>query len=138
VRAKLRLFQVTEADMKTCLVVDDSDIVRKVARRILESLTLETSEAVDGQAALESCKASMPEAILLDCHTPAMSPTDFLTSLRALEDGGKPAVIYCAIENDNGDIARALTAGADDYVLKPFDRESLRVKLAACGVLPGA
>lgn len=121
--------------MKTCLVVDNSDIVRKVARRILENLKLQTSEAVDGQAALDSCKVSMPEAILLDCQTPTMSPTDFLTSLRELPDGGKPMVIYCATENDNGDIARALTAGADDYVLKPFDRELLRTKLAATGVL---
>jgi two-component system chemotaxis response regulator CheY len=121
--------------MKTCLVVDDSDIVRKVAGRILESLNFEASEAGDGQAALDSCKASMPEAILLDCQMPAMGTTDFLTSLRAMEDGGKPIVIYCATENDNGDITRALTAGADDYVLKPFDRESIRAKLAACGLL---
>ena len=121
--------------MKTCLVVDDSDIVRKVARRILENLKLQTSEAADGQAALDSCKVSMPEAILLDCQTPTMSPTDFLTSLRELPDGGKPMVIYCATENDTGDIARALTSGADDYVLKPFDRESLRIKLVATGVL---
>jgi two-component system chemotaxis response regulator CheY len=121
--------------MKTCLVVDDSDIVRKVARRILESLQLQTSEAGDGQEALESCKASMPDAILLDCHTPAMGATDFLTSVRALEEGGKPAIIYCATENDTGDIARALTSGADDYVLKPFDRESLKAKFAAAGLL---
>jgi two-component system chemotaxis response regulator CheY len=121
--------------MKTCLVVDDSDIIRKVARRILEGLKLETSEAGDGQAALESCKVSMPEAILLDCQMPVMGPTDFLTSLRELPDGGKPIVIYCATENDTGDIARALTAGADDYVLKPFDRESIRTKLAAAGLL---
>jgi two-component system chemotaxis response regulator CheY len=129
---------VAEAAMKTCLVVDDSDIVRKVARRILENLELEATEATDGEAALEMCKTSMPEAILLDCITPTMGATDFLTSLRALEDGGKPAVIYCATENDAGDIARALTSGADDYVLKPFDRETLRAKLTACGVLQDA
>jgi two-component system chemotaxis response regulator CheY len=121
--------------MKTCLVVDDSDIVRKVARRILESLQLQTTEAGDGQEALESCKASMPDAILLDCHTPTMGATDFLTSVRGLEEGGKPAIIYCATENDTGDIARALTSGADDYVLKPFDRESLKAKFAAAGLL---
>ena len=121
--------------MKTCLVVDDSDIVRKVARRILESLKLQTSEAGDGQAALESCKLSMPEAILLDSQMPVMGTTDFLTSLRALDDGGKPFIIYCATENDTGEIARALTAGADDYVMKPFDRESIRVKLATSGLV---
>jgi two-component system chemotaxis response regulator CheY len=121
--------------MKTCLVVDDSDIVRKVALRILEGLNFHTSECGDGQAALECCKVSMPEAILLDSSMPVMGATDFLTSLRALEDGGKPIVIYCATENDTGEIARALTSGADDYVLKPFDRESIRAKLAASGLL---
>jgi two-component system chemotaxis response regulator CheY len=121
--------------MKTCLVVDDSDIVRKVARRILENLQLQASEARDGQEALESCKVSMPEAILLDCHTPTMGATDFITSVRALDEGGKPVIIYCATENDTGDIARALTSGADDYVVKPFDRESLKAKLTATGLL---
>jgi two-component system chemotaxis response regulator CheY len=122
--------------MKTCLVVDDSDIVRKVARRILENLQLQASEARDGQEALESCKASMPEAILLDCHTPTMGATDFITSVRALDEGGKPVIIYCATENDTGDIARALTSGADDYVVKPFDREALKAKLTSTGLLP--
>ena len=121
--------------MKTCLVVDDSDIVRKVARRILEILNFQATEAEDGQQALDSCKVAMPEAILLDCQMPHMGSTDFLTSLRALEEGGKPIVIYCATENDTGDISRALTAGADDYVMKPFDRETIRAKLAAAGLL---
>ena len=121
--------------MKTCLVVDDSDIVRKVARRIFENLSFHTSEAEDGQQALDSCQNAMPDAILLDCHMPLMGSTDFLTSLRAMENGGKPVVIYCATENDSGDIARALTSGADDYVLKPFDRESIQAKLAATGLL---
>lgn len=121
--------------MKTCLVVDDSDIIRKVARRILASLKFNTDEAEDGQAGLEVCKTSMPDAILLDCHMPVMGSSDFLTSLRAMDDGGKPVVIYCATENDTGDIARALTAGADEYVLKPFDREAIRAKLAATGLL---
>ena len=121
--------------MKTCLVVDDSDIVRKVARRILEKLSFQTSEAADGQAALDSCKAAMPEAILLDCSMPTMGSTEFLTTLREMEGGAKPIIIYCATENDTGDISRAITAGADDYVLKPFDRESIQAKLAASGLL---
>ena len=121
--------------MKTCLVIDDSDIVRKVARRIVENLNFQASEAADGQPALDCCKAAMPEAILLDCSMPTMGSTEFLTTLREMEEGAKPIIIYCATENDTGDISRALTAGADDYVLKPFDRESIRAKFAACGLL---
>ena len=115
--------------LRTCLVVDPSQVVRKVARRIFETMQLETSEAETGQEALQKCAATMPDAILVDGHLPAMTNVEFLGTLRALPDGRKPLVIYCTTENDSSDIARALSAGADDYVLKPFDRESIRAKL---------
>ena len=116
--------------MKTCLVVDDSDVVRKVAQHIFETLEFEASEAESGQAGLDACAKAMPDAILLDSHIPPMATVEFLASLRALANGDKPVVIYCATENNSSEIARALSAGADDYVMKPFDRESLRKKLA--------
>jgi two-component system, chemotaxis family, chemotaxis protein CheY len=122
--------------MKTCLVVDDSEVVRKVACSIFETLQLEAGEAESGQQALDSCAKAMPDAILLDCHLPgSMGTVEFLASLRALAGGDKPVVIYCATENNSTEIMRALSAGADDYVMKPFDRESLRAKLAAGGLV---
>jgi two-component system chemotaxis response regulator CheY len=121
--------------MKTCLVVDDSEVVRKVARHIFESLKLETSEAGSGQEGLDACAAAMPDAILLDSHLPPMATVEFLATLRARAGGEKPVVIFCTTENDPSDIARALSSGADDYIMKPFDRESLRTKLAACGLI---
>jgi len=121
--------------MKTCLVVDDSEVVRKVARRIFEHLKFESIEAESGQDALDVCAKAMPDAILLDSHIPPMATVEFLASLRALASGNMPVVIYCATENDPTEIARALTAGADDYLLKPFDRDSLRAKLAATDLL---
>lgn len=121
--------------MKTCLVVDDSDIVRKVACSIFEALNLKASEAASGQAALDDCLKAMPDAILLDAHMPPMATVEFLATLRAMPRGSKPIVIYCATDNDSGDIARMLSSGADDYVLKPFDRETIRSKLAAAGLL---
>jgi two-component system chemotaxis response regulator CheY len=121
--------------MKTCLVIDDSEVVRKVARHIFESLQFEVNEAESGQAALECCANAMPDAILLDCHMPPMATVEFLGSLRALANGDKPVVIYCTTENNSSEIARALSAGADDYLMKPFDREALRAKLVAGGVL---
>ena len=120
--------------MRTCLVVDPSNVVRKVARRIFEAMQFEADEAETGQEAIEKCQAAMPDAILLDGHLPSMGNVEFLSSLRTLPDGRKPIVIYCTTENDPTTIARALTAGADEYVLKPFDRESMRVKLAAAGL----
>ena len=121
--------------MKTCLVVDDSEVVRKVARYIFEYLKFETSEAETAESALESCARAMPDAILHDSHIPPMPTATFLSSLRGLANGDKPVVIYCTTENDSSDIARALSAGADDYVLKPFDRESLSAKLQAAGLI---
>ena len=126
--------------MKTCLVVDDSSVVRKVARRILENLKVVTAEAESGQQALDQCQQVMPDAIILDYHMPGMGTVEFLSSLRGLPDGKKPFVVYCTTENDTADITRSIAAGADDYVIKPFDREALRARLAdgrhACRQLP--
>jgi two-component system chemotaxis response regulator CheY len=121
--------------MKTCLVVDDSNVVRKIAVRILDALSIEASEAESGEQALELCRETMPDAILLDGHMPPMPSAEFLSSLRAMTEGRKPVVIYCTTENDSSDIARVLAAGADDYIFKPFDRESIRAKLAATGLI---
>ena len=112
------------AIMKTCLVVDDSPVVRKVARRILENLKLVTAEAESGQQALDQCQQTMPDAIILDYHMPGMGTVEFLSSLRGLADGKKPFVVYCTTENDTADISRSIAAGADDYMIKPFDREA--------------
>ncbi|ODT70482.1 MAG: two-component system response regulator [Pelagibacterium sp. SCN 63-23] len=111
--------------MRTCLIVDDSSVVRKVARRILEDLDYSVDEAEDGQEAIDKCRLEMPDAILLDWNMPIMSGLEFLKLLRAYVGGEKPRVIYCTIENDIGTIAMALKAGADDYMMKPFDRTIL-------------
>lgn len=111
--------------MRTCLIVDDSSVVRKVARRILEDLDYSVDEAEDGQEAIDKCRQEMPDAILLDWNMPIMSGLEFLKLLRAYVGGEKPRVIYCTIENDIGTIAMALKAGADDYMMKPFDRAIL-------------
>ena len=114
--------------MRTCLIVDDSSVVRKVARRILEDIDYSVDEAEDGQEAIDKCRQQMPDAILLDWNMPIMSGLEFLKLLRAYVGGEKPRVIYCTVENDIGAIALALKAGADDYMMKPFDRVILESK----------
>lgn len=116
--------------MKHCMIVDDSEIIRKVAKQLLKDMTFETSDAENGQDALERCNARMPDAILLDWHMPVMSGIEFLSSLRMQPGGDKPIVFYCTTENDPIDIARALAAGADEYIMKPYDREAIRSKFA--------
>jgi two-component system chemotaxis response regulator CheY len=121
--------------LKTCLVVDDSRVIRKVARRILEDLGFEIAEAADGMEAMAWCRTDMPEAILLDWNMPVMDGLDFLRQLRREPDGARPVVLFCSAENDLDHIIRALEAGADEYVMKPFDGEILESKFVQAGLI---
>lgn len=121
--------------MKTCLVVDDSSVIRKVARRILEDLTFSITEAEDGAQALEACRRQMPDAILLDWNMPVMDGLEFLGQLRRLEGGSRPKVVFCTTENDIGHIAKAIRAGANEYIMKPFDREIVEAKFHEVGLI---
>jgi two-component system chemotaxis response regulator CheY len=120
--------------MKTCLVVDDSKVIRKVARHILETLDFDVREAGDGQEALDACRQQSPDVILLDWNMPVMSGMDFLRALRQTEGGATPKVVFCTTENGLGHIRAAIDAGADEYVMKPFDRETLESKLQIVGM----
>ena len=122
------------APVKTCLVVDDSRVIRKVARRILEDLGFEVAEAADGVEAMAWCNAVMPDAILLDWIMPGMDGMEFLRRLRAEPGGDRPKVVFCSVENDIDRIREALDAGADEYVMKPFDGEILAAKLGFVGL----
>ncbi|RUT34708.1 response regulator [Arsenicitalea aurantiaca] len=117
--------------MKSCLIVDDSTIVRKVARRILEDIDYVVDEAEDGQEAFEKCRQEMPDAILLDWQMPIMGGLEFLKLLRGYVGGEKPRVVFCVTENDIGQIALARKAGADAYMMKPFDRDLLESMFVA-------
>ena len=121
--------------MKTCLVVDDSSVIRKVARRILEGLDFQITEAENGEEAIESCKRQLPDAILLDWNMPKMDGYDFLRVLRRLPGGDGPKVVFCTTENDVAHIARALHAGANEYIMKPFDKEIVAAKFQEVGLL---
>lgn len=121
--------------MKHCLVVDDSQVVRKVARHLLESMSIEVTEAENGPIAVEQCVRRMPDAILLDWQMPAMSGLAFIGTLRLATKGDRPHIIYCTTENDPAELSRAFVGGADDYLLKPFDRETLTAKLAAARLI---
>lgn len=121
--------------MKHCLVVDDSSVIRKVARRILTDLEFEISEAADGQSALELCKSDMPDAILLDWNMPVMDGFDFLIELRKSIGGQDPKVVFCTTENDIAHITKAMRAGADEYIMKPFDRDIVESKFQEVGLI---
>jgi two-component system chemotaxis response regulator CheY len=121
--------------MKTCLVVDDSRVIRKVARRILEDLSFHVEEAADGAQALTYCRGNMPDAILLDWNMPIMNGLDFLKNLRADPGGDQPIVVFCTTENDISAIAQAMECGANEYIMKPFDSEIVQSKFAEVGLV---
>ena len=121
--------------MKTCLVVDDSSVIRKVARRILEGLQFQIIEAEDGEQALQACQNQLPDAVLLDWNMPKMDGYEFLRQLRRMPGGDAPRVVFCTTENDVAHIARALHAGANEYIMKPFDKEIVEAKLQEVGLL---
>ena len=121
--------------MKTCLVVDDSSVIRKVARRILEGLDFQIAEAENGEEAIEACRQQIPDAILLDWNMPKMDGYEFLRALRRLPGGDKPKVVFCTTENDVAHIARVLHAGANEYIMKPFDKDIVEAKFQEVGLL---
>ena len=121
--------------MKNCLFVDDSSVIRKVARRILEGLEFKIAEAEDGEQALEACRRQMPDAVLLDWNMPRMDGYEFLRVLRRMPDGDRPKVVFCTSENDVAHIARALHAGANEYIMKPFDKEIVEAKFQEVGLI---
>ncbi len=119
----------------SCLVVDDSRVVRKVARRILEGHGFTVIEAADGQQALDACDLAIPDCVLLDWNMPVMNGIEFLKALRAKYGPEKPPVVFCTTETDMSFIEQAIEHGAQEFIMKPFDEEILIGKFAQVGLL---
>lgn len=116
--------------MTQVLVVDDSPVIRKIARRILESMQLTTSEACDGREALAACSFRMPDALFVDASMPVLDGYEFVRKLRSMPGGDRPRIVFCSTEQDVALIARAMHAGADEFLMKPFDRKAVESKFA--------
>ena len=120
--------------MKNCLIVDDSRVIRKVSRHILESLGFAVEEAENGEMGLAQCEKAMPDLVLLDWNMPVMTGIEFIAHLRRMPGGDAPKVVFCTTENDAAHIREAIGAGAEEYVMKPFDHDTLQLKLARIGL----
>lgn len=117
---------------KICMVVDDSSVVRKLCHRIVAAYGFEVIEAEDGKDALEKSAQKKPDVILLDWNMPVMDGMEFLL---AYPDKGHTKIIFCTAENDVNKIMEAMAAGADEYIMKPFDEEIVKTKFAQMGLL---
>jgi two-component system chemotaxis response regulator CheY len=120
---------VQQAKAKTCLIVDDSRVIRKVSTKIAKSLGYVPIEAQDGEEALALCKRSMPNLVLTDWNMPEMDGLEFVRRLRAIPTPNAPIVVFCTSKGEAEAIHEGINAGADDYIVKPFDEAALRAKL---------
>ena len=118
-----------------CLVVDDSRVIRRMAADILKGLGLRTAEAEHGGKAVEFCRTTVPEMVLLDWNMPEMDGITCLKALRAMNLDPRPVVVMCTTENSVTKIREALEAGADEYIMKPYDKDVLLDKLAQVGLV---
>ncbi|CAH2604012.1 chemotaxis protein CheY [Rhodovastum atsumiense] len=119
---------------RLCLVVDDSVVVRRLARRILEAQGFAVHEAGNGEAALAACRATLPDCVLLDWNMPVMNGLDFLKALRG-EFGARPPVVFCTTETEMTFVKQAIAQGAQEFIMKPFDEAILVGKFAQAGLL---
>ncbi len=115
--------------MKVCLIVDDSDIIRKYARLIFESLGFRAVEADSPKQAMERLTAEPPHLILADWRMPGAQTSEMIIQMRRASLSHRPFILFMATENDAAEFERAKFAGADDVLLKPFNREIIEMKL---------
>lgn len=121
----------------TCLLVDDSRMIRKVARRIVEQHGFVVSEAENGEEAIARCRVAMPDLVVTDWDMPVMTGPEFVAALRALPGSADTRVVFCTSKSAAQDIHHGIGAGADDWIVKPFDEATLTGKLVSLGLIPG-
>jgi two-component system chemotaxis response regulator CheY len=122
--------------MPRALIVDDSRATRSALRRILGSLQIECVEAEHGEHALTQLAADDGEFAfaLVDWNMPVMDGFHLIKAIRAERRYASLPIVMVSAEIDQRQIARALMAGADEYIMKPFDRDILIDKLSALGL----
>ena len=128
-KAMRDVHQTHQARPKICLIVDDSRVIRKVSRKIVTSLGFTPIEAENGEEALARCKQKMPDLVLTDWQMPEMDGIEFVRQLRAIPTPHRPTIVFCTSKGAAADIHEGIAAGADDYVIKPFDEATLQAKL---------
>ncbi len=118
------------------LVLDDSTVVRKVMGDILSSLGFEVLEAGDGQQALEVLEEhGSVDVAMVDWNMPRMNGHEFLLAFRALPEHADTRVVMVTTENEMDYVMKALDGGANEYVMKPFDKEVILDKLGLIGLI---
>ena len=127
--------EASAAGKKKVLIVDDGITMRMFYRDVLEKAGFAVEEAANGVEGLERMLGGHFDLIVVDINMPKMDGYEFLRSLRRLPGGDGPKVVFCTTENDVAHIARALHAGANEYIMKPFDKEIVEAKFQEVGLI---
>ena len=118
------------------LIVDDSRPIRRIEGEILKELGFEMSDACNGKEAVKLLQTSpLPDVVLVDWNMPEMNGLEFIKAVRNDSSYAEMAILMVTTETESEQMLRALTAGADEYLMKPFQRESLVDKLRLIGVI---
>lgn len=117
------------------LVVDDSRAMRSLLRQILVRLGIEVVEAPDGQVALEMVEnGPLPDVALVDWHMPVMDGLELVVALRKNKAWRHMAIMMVTTESEHENMVRALLAGANEYLIKPFTADAVVEKLSLLGL----
>jgi len=118
------------------LVVDDSRAMRSILTRLLSGLGFDVAQAGDGAEAMQVLDAgTRPDVVLVDWNMPVMDGLTFIKTVRSRDDLRDISLMMVTTESEQGQIVRALAAGAHEYVIKPFTDEVIAEKLALLGLV---
>ncbi len=117
------------------MVIDDSRAMRTILGKMLKEIGFETTDAVNGKVALDALRASGPvDLALVDWNMPEMNGYEFILALRADHTFDSMRVMMVTTEADMGNVTKALEAGANEYLMKPFTKEAVTEKLSMLGI----
>jgi len=121
------------------IVIDDSRAIRTILGNMLREMGFEVGEAVNGRDAMMHLKASdPPDLAMLDWNMPEMNGFDLLVRVRANRAFDPMKIVMVTTETETSQMIKALEAGANEYVMKPFTKEVIREKLRLLGIIDEA
>jgi two-component system chemotaxis response regulator CheY len=123
--------------MQKALIIDDSRAIRRILGSVVRELGFEVSEAENGREGLETLINMQPpaEVVLVDWNMPEMNGLEFVNQVRADGRWRGVKLMMVTSETEADQMVKALTAGADEYVMKPFTKEVLHDKMRLLGIV---
>lgn len=123
--------------MPSCIIADDSKIMRMLLTKIMENFGYSVTEAEDGEDLLEQCAKEIPDLIISDWNLPLIDGIDVLYKIRSDKKIKQPIFLFCSYIRDAEVISQAIAGGADDFIMRPFDEDIIASKLKIIKVLRG-